>query len=786
MENEVKQQTTTMGASCALWARRFLLLGFGFMPLVLIPAAWFPFALGKVVFFLVCLTIAGILGAVAYVKQGITISSSILPVLVGLMLGSAALAAILSQDWLDSVVGQGVETDTLFFAFVCAVTFFLVTTLFTAKESLRQLFTVLFFSTGLVALFQVLRISLGSHAPLQNVFPAISSNLIGSWNLFGLAMVILATIAIAIVDLGKANVLKRVVGGIALVGSFFLLALVSFPTLWWLLAGVSLVMGCIGLHATQASMPDGKFTLKVRQIPFAALVAVCVSVFFIVGGSRVSDVVHRAIPVQESEVRLTPQTTLEIIRSTYTQSALTTFFGSGPGTFPEQWLLYKPADLNATTFYNVDFLAGSGLIPNIAVTWGLLGSILWFALILYVVASLFTQGLAKAHDEDLHNLFILSGCATLVLLISALVYLPSQIFMVFMFASLGAFTSLGSILSRKTHHVSVGLRRKETFLATLGLCVMLGGLGASSFLMVQRFIATVYIGKAYAATTPAEAYVAAEKALKIQRNEQTLQVAATVRFARAQAIASETDAATEATRASRLQASLLTAQDAAQGATVTYPRHYTNWLALAQFYEALIPFKVDNAYAQSESAYAKVLQLAPRNPELYLRVARMEATAGNEQSSRSAVAQALTLKPNYTDAILFIVQLEIAKKDLSAAVQAATAAVQTAPQNAGLWFELGVLAYNKGDDKLAIQALSQAITLVPNYANAKYFLGLSFYRSGRQGDGVALFADLAAANPDNADVATTLGLMREGKPLAPALTSPAPDPTTLQKAPIKE
>lgn len=758
-------------------ARVLFLLAVGVMPILVIPMVGFPFLIAKIAWFAVFVALA--LGGVVLASlraRSFHIPSTMLARVVFLLLGAYAFSTVLSQDWQLSLAGLGIEVDSLLFMAMATVAFFLSYTLFKTRESVHTLLTAIVSTAAIVGFFQVIRFAAGEKFFSSGVFAQSSVNLVGAWNDFGIIVALLAVVSAAFIDSRRASSVKLSMFSVLLVISLAVLAVVNFQTLWWLLIGSAVVVA-YGTYKVSGHDSLGDHAGHIRKIPFASIVIALVAGLFLLWGSAIAPKIQKIVPVTAAEAQLTPQTALEITRSTYAQSALTTFFGSGPNTFAQQWLLYKPASLTSSQYWTLDFNSGFSTLLTSFVTGGLVVGLL-FLLIPLLVLVYFFKAIAIVRETEKREIIVVVSAAVTLLLGAVCFYAPGQVVHLLAFSLLGVFAAWA--ITDKEWVVPVG---RGHIAGTLALIVLTIAVFVFAGMYAQRFISSRYEGKASVAASKGDTLAAefnARRALKVYRSDQTLHLLATLKFSEAQAISAETDKATESTRAERFQKALSEASTLATSAATEYPKHWANWLTLAQLYEALIPLKVEGAYQRSEEAYANAISLSPRNPQLYLMAARMEAAANNEQSARAAVNQALTLKPNYTDAILFVVQLEIAKKNLDGALNAALAAVQTAPDNAGLWFEVGVLAFNKEDDKTAKQALEKAIELMPDYANAKYFLGLVQYRLGNVGESVALFEGLAASNPENAEVAKTLATIKAGKsPFPPKATSPA-------TAPVKE
>ena len=760
-----------------IWARGFLLLGLVLLPLMAVPIAGFPFGLTKIALFSALLSFSALFFSVVTFKaRAAHLPFSKLSRSVLALLCAYAIATVLSQDWKLSLAGSGNETDTLLFVALCALTFFLCAALFRSRDAVRSMFSILLTGASLAGAFQLFRlVAGGSSIFTSTVFSNSSTNLVGSLNDLGIVVAMVAVLCVSRIDSKHTKGLKRIIFSVILLIALVLLSAVNFSVLWWLLLAAALVVMYAIVRVEIPELGSGAQRFSLAKVPYASAVVVVLSVVFLIWGSTLGAKVQKFIPISEPEAQLTSQTSLEITRSTYAQSALTTFFGSGPNTFAQQWLLYKPANINSSQFWTLDFSSGYSTVLTSFLSVGLIGGIIFIFLPIMLLVFFFRK-ISHVKEPERREIVIGASALSVLLIGSLCFYVPGPVVLLFAFAVLGVFEAWMA-----SHELTMPVGKGRPVASLILLAAVVVAFVCTGALL-QRFMGSYYQGKAITAAGAgnnalSETY--GKKALSVYRSEGALHLLATLKFSEAQAIAAEKDKATESTRAARFQAALSEASTYATAATTEYGSHYGNWLTLAQLYEALIPLKVNGAIQQSEAAYTNAIQLSPRNPQIYLMAARMEATANNEQSARSAVGQALTLKPNYTDAILFVVQLEVAKKNVDAAIQAAAAAVQTAPTDPSLWFELGVLAYNKPDDKTAIAALEKAVSLLPDYANAKYFLGLSYYRSGRVGDGVAVFSDLAAKNPDNTEVAGILAAMKAGKPPFPAQ---AAAPTT---APIK-
>lgn len=760
------------------WSRWSFILALALFPLLIVPLSWFPFQLAKLGFFAALLLVSTATYALASWRAG-TFFVPRHPLLfaVGGYLAAVLISTALSQNPAASFIGEAVETDTLLFSGLLVLVFSMAAAHFREPISLRSLWSALLISGLLAALFQALQLAFGPNLFGPSILSTVSSSVVGRWNDLGVLMAFTAIAGMLAIDIGRVRGAMLAISGAALAASLALLSIINLDVAWWVVLGASALTAC----AAYFNMPGG-FRGGLRRLPSASMVAAAIAVALIVWGGALSPKLNDALGVEELEIRPSAQATVEIMRATYAQSTFTTLVGSGPATFNEQWLLHKPAEINLSQFWNIDFFSGFGAIPTMFITLGVVGGLALLLLPLLALITLVRLLRSVAADPAVRGTASIAAIGAVSLFALAFVYATGQLVFILAFALLGVYTGLVS-RSRPVMALAQGGAVVPAVLAV----IVIAALGILC-LTGQRFLATAYLGKAVNAANAGTLDVAEKqvaRSIAVYRGDDALRFFASVKVARAQAALANT-AQTEAQRAEAFQTAVSDAVASAREAVAASPRSYTNWLALARIYEALIPLEIAGAYQSAQQSYVETIRRNPRNPGLYLAAARMEGAAGQEQPLRDAVNQALQLKPNYTDAVLLILQVEIAKKNLEGAIQASMAAIQTAPDNAGLWLQLGLLALNAQALPDAQAAFEQALTLLPDYANAKYFLGLTYYAQGKSAEAVRLFEDLASSNPDNAEVALVLSNMRAGKPAFDGATPPVTNPTSPTNPPIKE
>jgi hypothetical protein len=103
-------------------------------------------------------------------------------------------------------------------------------------------------------------------------------------------------------------------------------------------------------------------------------------------------------------------------------------FGSGPGTFVQDWSLYRPRELNNTIFWNSDFDTGIGFIPTSFITTGAVGAIAWIVfLALFLMTGFRTLVIRSKEDEIVSFLSLSSFLGALYLWTIAIFQTPTPV-----------------------------------------------------------------------------------------------------------------------------------------------------------------------------------------------------------------------------------------------------------------------------------------------------------------------------------------------------------------------
>lgn len=757
---------------------------------LVIPTAWFPFQLSKVAVFAVLAAAAAVLFVAGGGMREFLRSSGVRLTLAVLLLPLAyVLSASMSLDSSVAWSGYAIEWDTVLFAGLAALAFMLASMFFRTQRTARLLYTSLFWAIVAAALFQCVAIIMGPSIP-GGTFADRSVNLVGKWNDLGLLASVLGLFVLVELEMRRPSNLMRM-GSIALgVLIAALLAFVNFSLAWALVLASAVVVGVISFikgRAEDGEAPHARLGLLSR-VPWYAAGAVALSIVFMMWGPFFNTGLTSVFPVSSLEVRPSYQTTAQVLTAVREGSFSRAVIGMGPNTFGEIWLAQKPAEVNQSAFWSLDFNVGYSTLSTALGTVGVLGTLGWILpFLLAIAAVLRLMRLSVLNREDRALGMALAG-GSLLLLAAMAFYVPSQNLILLALVLAGAAFGFLWRQGRPAHSPDeVPSRLVQVGALALGVVLIVSSLwiGAKTS---QRALAETYVGKAAVALQEGkadDAMALAARGVAVEETGDTLRMQINAGGSKLSQLAQVTEGDQNALQAQfqeALQTTIVAGQKAAQKNTADYRPFFL----MGQVYDLLAGLKVDGAYDQASSTYQAAMVRNPNNPAITLALARLAAREGDGAATEAYLRASLTQKPNYTDAILFLVQLNVANNDLASAVQAAQAAVQSAPGVAPIWFQLGLLYYAGEDTKNAIPALEEALKIQGDYANAKYFLALSYYAQNRQVEATTLMEDLARTNPDNAEVAAIISNMKAGKPALEGITPPAEDVTTRPNAPIQQ
>ncbi len=723
------------------------------------------FCLGIVVTSLLYIYEAWKEGSIHLPKSYFVLAAVLLPVVY-------LLSALLSTPSSLSLLGYNLEGGTFAYLVLGSSALLLASLIFSNTTRSLQALVALFASFSILTLFMVVKIlSKGSILVLGN-FSGNMGNPLGSWTDLSMAFGLLAVFsALAIGMIPMKRGIKALLYGVFALSALLLIVL-GFSTAIGLTLAASVIVylylwkierDFMYSKDESASRSIGNFFTRATFLPILLIV---VSLIFLVNPNiseekgRLSNVVSSAFGVENSDVRPTLSATLDISKAVLSQVAL---LGSGPNTFRQDWLIFKPASVNATPFWGVAFPLGVGFLPTQIATTGIMGSALWLAFLLLIIG-LSIKVIGKIPEARASRFVLVATMLiSLFLWVASLFYSPSDAMLLLAFIFAGLFVASAREAGTLSDiHVNLRGASHVSLASHLILAIVVVGMLSLGWVGAKKTLADYHFKKAVdLANTEGSAIGDVEKeldkALMLAPVDSHYMAVSRINFAKAQAAASSATGTPEQNQA-KFQDALSKSIQAARSAVSVNPASYENWVNLGLIYTSLVPepLKVEGSYENAQFAYSEALKRNPNSPEVVLLLARLELAKGNTDNARSYLRRSIALKEDYADAYLALAQLEMQQNNLPAAIASTQALVTLLPNNSGLHFELGLLRYSNKDFTGAVESLERALTLSPDYANAKFYLALSYKELNRIIEARALLQDLVASNPDSAELKTAL------------------------------
>jgi tetratricopeptide (TPR) repeat protein len=756
------------------------------VPIFFIPSQYAPLQLGKTLIILLPLIVGIMVWILGRLKEGKLIFPRnwtfafflIIPFIFG-------LSTIFSGSRVISLVGHSFEIGT--FAFVTAMFLlsYLVYQIFTSTRRAAYAYLAFLASFLIIALFQAIRLFAGPGVLSFGIFTSSTSSIVGSWNDLGIyfgAAALFSFVSLEILSL------ERQIKGLffaVLVVSLFFLSVISFATVWYVIALFALIFFIYNFSFNQSGQ-KAEMSLH-RKLPLTSLVVLVIALVFILIKGNLYDIMAngpfnmglvRKFDISNVEVRPSFVSTFEVGKDSI---KLHPIFGTGPNRFLNQWLLSKPTAINNTDFWNSDFQYGYGLIPTFLVTTGLIGFVAWLAFLGFFIVLGFKAIFSRRTDPFKDYIRISSFIIALYFWMFAVVYVPSAaiLFLTFFFTGLIGTTSFNFVRDPKISFVSV-----LVFVAILLLALI------SGYEVILRSVSAFYYEEGIAAATVSNNVSAAEnylaRAIQFSSDDSYYQALSGLYLSDINTLVADQKQLSQDTIQTQFRNDLSNAQAAALDAKNFDPTNYQNYISLGEVSESVLPLNITGAYESAQAAYFAAQKLDPVDPTIPLILARLEVAHNNDAQAKVYINQALAMKSDYTDALLLLSQIQVNEGDLPSAIQSVDQATLISPTDAGLEFELGLLRYDNKDYQDAASAFEQATALVPNYANAQYFLGLSLAKLGDTADALKEFQAILVSNPNNQQVTAVIANLQAGRDPLYGLEAPANAPETAPTAPVSD
>ncbi len=749
-----------------------LILAALFTPVFVVPVQWMTVPQAKILFIGGLVLVAIISWLVARLAEGkieiprhfLLWGGALLPVVY-------AVSAFSSSNVWSSLVSGNAASDTTVIIGIWYILLALTALVFVNRSaSINTFLRVLILGFFALILFQVLRLLFPDFFSLGGYLSGNASSIIGVWHDLGILIGLAVFLVVAFFDTPVASGWWRSLLVATGVLSLLMLIVINSADIWYALAVLSVIYGFWQWLVARREGTGFMGALKSKAVVASLALALFAGVFGM-WGPKIYGQLPSKFQVVQTEVRPSWQGTYMIGQKALS-SPRAFILGSGPNTFNRNWGLFKPAGVNVTDFWNVDFNAGVGFIPTTFVTTGVLALLAWALLVFGLLWSALRL-LGRRVITPGHSVLAAIVGGALYLMAFQITYLPGIALSALLFILMGIIVALEvRDTSRAPVHVHVQAG------SIVGVSFAITAIIASIFFALAPVTAVRAVASNLLVQQAASEYstngnierplALVQKALSVfPENDLAHRAAVEIGLLQLSQLmnSGKDDEAAKAQLKSELQTTI------SHGLTAVSidSTDYQNWLSLAVLYKNLAGAGVEGAYENARDAYKRSIAENPTNPLPHLQLAQLSLAQGKNAEAEAELSRALALKPNFGAAFYLRSQVEAADGRYAQAIDDASNATQLAPQDPLGWYNLGTILYTAGSYNLAIQALSQATSLQNNYANAIFVAGLSLDKLGRREEALAAMQAVLKLNPNDTAIQQIINNLESGKP---ALASP--------------
>jgi hypothetical protein len=585
------------------------------------------------------------------------------------------LSALFSGSSQVSLFGTMFDVSSFWFIFTGFIFMLMCSVVFKTPGRAKVVLLGTILSSVLFLLFQIAHLFMPTILSL-GILSGKTANVLGSWNALGLFAGFSCLLFLLIVEFFPISKKRKILLEVFMLLTVFLIMAVNFSLVWILLGIFSLIIFVYKVSTTFQKVGEEG---EKRHFPVVSFIVLIIALMFVMSGQFIGNFLPDRLQVSNSEVGPSLGATMSVTKGVLVKHPV---FGIGPNRFGEAWSMYKPGVVNNTQFWDISFNSGSGLLPTLTATTGILGILAWVIfLVLFLIAgvkSIFSS-IKNGVNWETMAFFVLS----LYLFISSFFYSTGVAMFLLALAFAGVFVGLVASNSGKEISFSFLNDHRKSFFSMLALILVLILSAAASFKYVERFVSVSYFGKSLSATTVPVAENSISKAISLYSNDLYLRTYSQIYLVKLNSLANKGTSLSEAEKAD-LQTSFQQAVNSAQMATTYDPSNYLNFQLLGSVYQSVGALGVKDAYSKAGEAYKIASDLNPLNPGLKLAMASASFIDGKIQDAKDYANAALTLKGDYIDALITLSQIAKKEGDNSKALSYAKAALSLAPDNKDL------------------------------------------------------------------------------------------------------
>jgi len=763
------------------FSRFILLVAVFIVPFVFYPNSKYFFGNLKTGIFFGVSLLAMLLWSISRLKKdSFKFPVNLISLSILLIILTSIISSVFSENPFVSIFGVNLSVYSSVGLMILFSSTLLIGSLFESKKGSYVLTIVTYVSLSLTLFVNLLYILVAS-LPDFGFFVFNSVNTIGKWSDIGVISAFVVVISYLIIETQKHKSYLKIFAWFSLIMSG-LFALIVSEVVTWISLGVVSIFYLV--YKIVVSRQESVEKIN-KNLPYTTITVFLVSFVMILTGNLMSSFTDAWLGINFSETKPGIQSTIELTGNVISQKP---FFGVGENRFERAWQLYKPDNILLTNYAGADFNFGYSYFSSIPAKVGLLGFLSWLLFIVMMVWNSIKLLFKKTDDLISHKLNLIHSFSVLFLILVLFIHVPSVVVLFVFFIFTGLF--VGS-LSRnglyKSVEVSVEDSPKKGFLFIFSIVVLMILSTYLGYMSSRQFVSTIMLEKAKYNLNSGDLpstqknIINSVNLLMTDSNLSALSEYYRIEISR---LLQTQDLNNQGTIDSFKE--LLGNSRNAAGAAINFDRsNYRNYVSMADLYAQLSALKFEGAYEEAITFYSKARETNPRNPLLFVSMARTGFAANKNDEAKKYIEEALKIKPNFVDAIFLLSQIQASEGDTVNAIKNVGDLISVEPNNSNLYFQLGLLRYNDKNFGGAISSFEKAVIIQPYFANAKYFLGLSYEKNGRHNDAILQFEDLKTLNPDNEEIKTILNKLKSGGDIFSGLENQI-EPEKREELPLEE
>jgi tetratricopeptide (TPR) repeat protein len=758
-----------------------------FLPILFIPIVPSVLELNKQAFLVIVVGIGFLawVGKMAWANE-IRFKKDFILIPVIVLLAILALGTIFSNYTDQSFWGYFGGEGGAFISFLFFAAMFLL--IFNNVRTKKQIFKVvfIFLISGIITCFYGLMQIWGSFILPSEITKDSFFNTVGSVYSLGVYAAALFLLSLSMF-LDKGVKTFKIFLIILSFFFFFVLVVINFKIVW--IALIIALALLLGAATVRGGMKNG----QARILPMIFLVLALLIVLMN------KPIIRKQMPV---ELLLNYKTSAKIMLSSWKSNPL---LGVGLNNYGDVYKLNRPDNLG--NFWSVNFDNATSSFFTLASTTGILGTLGFLFLVGMGVVYLFRSLMVATFQKKESNFMIIGvGAVWLFLTIILFTYFANMtIWMLWwlsfaLFLSFTMFESDESDKAKKTF-VATSQTPRSSFSVSFVFVLVIIGFIAAIYLQTQKYVAAVYFNQALTADAKGEdIQKITEKIQKAISTDNSRDVYyrnySIATFALANQRVAEKGQELSPEDSNYISGMIKGSIDSADQAIKLAPHNSENYIRLAQVYEGVM-FTMEKADERAIENYQKAVELDPKNPAIYKKVAdiyvalsdmevarqQQQAQANQQETdgelpekskeylalAKENANKALAIKSDYADAHLLLASIYEREGDLDKAIEKEEENLALYPNEPGVYFRLGMLYYKKEVLNEAEKAFKGAIALDKNYANARYFLGFVLDKKNDKSAALEQFKIILENNQDNENLKKIVDNLENGREITAGL-----------------